>query len=468
MSEKLADKIIFTLSEVLQSVQKTISARYTSSFWVKAEMNKLNFYKHSGHCYPELVEKTDGKIVAEIRAVLWNSDYLRINRKFQSVLKDSLKDGIKILFSARIQFDPKYGLSLMIQDIDPSFTLGDLEREKQETIQRLMTEGLFDKNKQIQVPLLPQRIAVISVETSKGYSDFLNIVDKNGWNYKFFHMLFPSLLQGDRAAASMINQLKRIKKVVNFFDVVAIIRGGGGEVGLTCYNDYELAKTICEFPIPVITGIGHSTNTTVSEMVAHTNAITPTKLGEWLLQKFHDFSVPVQKAEDVIKTVSENILSEQHFAFASLIRLFKSVSSNILVRHNNQLRDNSKNITQQVSFYVLQQKENLKNAKLQIHSSSSYLLEQSAEGLRSMRQSISLHSSFFVRQSKTALENVEKNVNNLHPDNVLKRGYSITRVKGKSISGIKNLKAGDVIETIIYDGNISSTVNTIKSKNEKL
>src|ERR1043165_5335772 len=158
MPQLVNDRQVFTLLEVTTSIQRTLSERYKSSFWVKAEMNKLNFYKHSGHCYPELVEKRDGKIIAQIKACLWREDYQKANANFQAVLNEPLKDGIKILFLAKVQFDPVHGLSLWIMDIDPGYTLGDLEREKQDTIKSLKLEGLFTRNKSLDLPLLPQRI----------------------------------------------------------------------------------------------------------------------------------------------------------------------------------------------------------------------------------------------------------------------------------------------------------------------
>ncbi len=215
MPELVNDKKIFTLLEVTQSIQKTIAERYKSSFWVKAEMNKLNHYSHSGHCYPELVEKQNGKVIAQMRSNLWKMDYQVINANFLRVLKEPLRDGIKILFCATIHADPVYGLNLRIIDIDPSFSLGELEREKQETIDRLKKEGIFAKNKTAPLPLLPQRIAIISVETSKGYADFLKVIEGNSWGYKFFHMLFPALLQGDKSIGAIMNQMRNIKKVLH-------------------------------------------------------------------------------------------------------------------------------------------------------------------------------------------------------------------------------------------------------------
>src|SRR5699024_7019962 len=297
MAETSQKRKIYSLSFVAKSIQKTIAKRYTQAYWIKAELNKLNYYQHSGHCYPELVEKKEGRVLTQIRSTLWKNDYQRINKSFLKLLKEPLKDGIKVLIFATIEFHPEYGLSLHILDIDPSFTLGDLEKEKQKSIEKLKKEGIFNQNKKIKFPVLPQRIAVISVQTSKGYADFLNVLGnaKKNNNYAFFQMLFPSLLQGDQAVFSLRKQLNRIRKVAHHFDIVVIVRGGGGEIGLTCYNNYELAKDIALFPIPVLTGIGHATNLTVAEMVAYKNAITPTGLAEELIRKFDEFAFPVEE-----------------------------------------------------------------------------------------------------------------------------------------------------------------------------
>src|SRR5690625_3620946 len=199
MADEINGKKVFSLLDVNKSIQKTLRNRYGSAFWVKAEMMKLNHYPHSGHCYPDLVEKRKGKIVAEMRANLWRSDFRRINALFKKTLKEPLKDGIKVLFLTKINFDPKYGLSLQILDIDPAFTLGDMEQERQQTISQLQEEKLFHKNKSLSLPLLPKRIAIISVETSKGLADFRKIIDHNTFGYNYFYFLFPSLLQGDNA-----------------------------------------------------------------------------------------------------------------------------------------------------------------------------------------------------------------------------------------------------------------------------
>lgn len=462
MSQEINGKQIFTLFEVTKSIQKTIATRYKSAFWVKAEMNRLNHYQRSGHCYPELVEKKEGKVIAQISAILWKGDYRRINANFKRVLKEPLKDGIKILFSATVNFDPKYGLSLQIGDIDPSFTLGDLEKEKQETIKRLQLEGIFGKNKQLKLPILPQRIAIISVETSKGYADFENVFESAAktWNYSFFRLLFPSLLQGDNAVRTIIEQLKRVKKVIQHFDVVAIVRGGGGDIGLSCYNNYDLAKEIAEFPIPVITGIGHSTNETVAELIAHENAITPTKLAEFLIQKFHDFSVPVHKAEEKIGDQSQRLIVEAQTKFASEVKLLRSVTRNILNYNKNEVRQYVQSLSQQSHFRLSKEKDYLTLAGEGINKGTYQFCTTEKQHILQLTVHFKKDVQRQLNQTKFVLNNSEKNLNNLSPQNILKRGFSITRSNGKAIRSMYKVKEGDSITTTLHKGSILSKVNS--------
>ncbi len=422
MPEEINNRKVFTLMQVMQSIKKTLANRYTSAFWIKAEMNKLNYYPHSGHCYPDLVEKENGKLIAQIRSVLWKDDYLRINRAFQSTVKEPLKDGIKILFCATITFDPSYGLSLRIIDIDPGFSLGDLEQEKAQSIAKLKQDGIYGNNKLFKLPLLPKRIAIISVDTSKGFADFMKVIEGNEWGYRFSFKLFPALLQGEKAINSLINQLQQIKKLYQQFDVVAIIRGGGGDIGLSCYNDFHLSKEVALFPLPVITGIGHSTNETVVEMLAFENAITPTKLAEFLIQKFHNYSVPVHRAEEKLIRISRKILKDEQLKFHNATRYFRSVTSNLLTNGNNSVL-------------------NLLNALLQ-------------------------QSKFLFKSQTNELNNLERTINNLSPENVLKRGYSITLLNGKAIRSYNEVKQGERLETMVIDGVIQSDVVSISKVGE--
>jgi exodeoxyribonuclease VII large subunit len=486
LSEKIQDKTVFSLLEVTESIRKAISERYKSAYWIRAEMNKLNYYKQSGHCYPELVEKRSGKVVALIRAILWKEDYEAMNQRFLNALQEPLKDGIKILFLARIIFDPLHGMSLRILEIDPYYTLGDLEKEKQATIDRLKAEDLFTRNKKLALPLLPQRIAIVSVESSKGYADFLKIIDHNPWGYRFFHMLFPALLQGENATLSIIRQLINIRKVKDHFDVVAIIRGGGGDVGLSCYNDYKLAKEIALFPIPVITGIGHATNETVAEMIAFQNAITPTKIAEYLIQQLHNFSVPLQNAQDIITITAERILKEETNRLLHTSRLFRSVVSRQLVINNNSIVRQVTALFQFSRFTFRSEKDRTKtlsqklqqNIRYRLNEMSAILLQSAqsmnADSRRKLYRSVEtiVHQKNLLQHSITnfqkfklsELKNLEININNLDPVNVLKRGFTITLHKGRAITSVDEINKGEILETITVDGVVKSNVQSKENK----
>ena len=200
---------IFTLKQVALSIKKTIEDRYHQMYWVKAEMHKLNLYP-SGHCFPELLQKEDGKILAQMTASIWSHNYQRINKKFVEIVKEPLREDSTLLMQVKIVFHETYGLSLQILDIDPNYALGELQRERQETLLRLQKENLLNLNQSLPFPLLPKRIAIISADTSKGLSDFRKVIETNQWNYHFFTFLFQAYLQGDVAVASIQEQLKKL------------------------------------------------------------------------------------------------------------------------------------------------------------------------------------------------------------------------------------------------------------------
>jgi len=462
MPEIVDNKQVFTLYEVASSIRKTLAERYTSAFWIKTEINKLNIYAKSGHCFPELVDKKEGKIQAEMRATIWKTDFDRINQNFKKVVNEPLKDGIKVLLLATISYEPKYGLSLVIRDIDPGYSLGELEKEKKETIDKLQREGLFGKNQLLPLALLPKRIAIISVDTSKGYSDFIKVIDQNIFGYRFFHMLFPAVLQGEASIASITRQLRNIKKIKKHFDAVAIIRGGGGDVGLSSFNNYQLAKAICSFPLPVFTGIGHSTNLTVSEMVAYQNAITPTELADFFLQKFHDFSVPVQHAEEVLIKRVPLFLINCKTDFKNITHQFKTTTKNHLAGHKKEIHYLSTGLLQETRFRINNEREVLSNIKQNVLKSTKDLMKIENLELTRSQNTIQKESLRFFVQQLDQLKNTEKIIQLVDPMNVVKRGYTITSVNGKNLRSIKQIKEGDVLNTLTSDGNINSKIINIE------
>lgn len=471
-------KQVFKLSEVAKSIQKTLSARYSSSYWVLAEINKLNFYPHSGHAYPELVEKDNGKITAEFRGLLWKDDFISISRRFFYTVKEELKDGIKVLVQVRIQYDLQYGISLRIIDIEPSYTLGDLEREKQESIEKLKRIGKLNLNKSLSFPLLPKRIALISVETSKGYADFMEVINQNTFGFNFDILLFPAVLQGEKAISSIAKQLDRILKIKQYFDVVAIIRGGGADVGLSCYNHYDLALKIAEFPLPVLTGIGHATNETVCELVAWQNFITPTRVAEWLINQFRNFNEQLQVAETIIYQVSQQLLTHERHELNQLSRLFKQIgqytfssqgaqllqkqsemlllSKNTLSRQHKLLSYETQNIYKLINWEMAKRQqtlltkaemiqvyakqhhrkefEQLLEIKRRLPSLSKRIIIPLTEVLHRMQNQMKQADINRMELEWKLIQNLEEKTKMMDPMKVLQRGYSISTYKGKVIN----------------------------------
>ncbi|MFM7105270.1 MAG: exodeoxyribonuclease VII large subunit, partial [Flavobacteriales bacterium] len=315
------DSKIFSLSQVTASIHKTLSQRYSSSFWVTAEMNRLGYQPSSGHAFPELVEKRGGKIIAQMRAFILKNDMLRIQQKFLAGAHEELQDNIKILFLAEISYHTIHGLSLQIRDIDPTYTLGDLEKEKIECIKKLKDQGLFDLNRKQVLSPAPKNIAVISSTTSKGFEDFLFTLEKAAPNIKFQIELFSAALQGAEAPNSIINQLNIIKHKLHNFEAVAIIRGGGGDVGLSCYNDYQLATTIAQFPLPVFIGVGHKSNETIAELIAHGSGITPTAVAEIFVQRCIGFINTIEQIKNSIIHLSNQLIAESFSAIKNMAQI---------------------------------------------------------------------------------------------------------------------------------------------------
>ncbi|PKO96619.1 MAG: exodeoxyribonuclease VII large subunit, partial [Bacteroidetes bacterium HGW-Bacteroidetes-9] len=314
---------VFSLSDITESIARMFNKYYAVPYWIRAEISKLNYYPASGHCFPDLVEKQDGKIKSQVRSIIWRDDLFQISTKFEEVTRQPLSEGMAIMFQAYVKFTSAHGLSLHIIDIEPLYTLGELAREKMAAIERMKKEGIFQQNKLVPLPLLLKRVAIISAETSKGYRDLLVTLDNNPAGYRFISKLFPALLQGDGAVEAIRKQLQKIKENAAGFDAVLIIRGGGDEVGLACYDHYDLAREVALFPLPVITGIGHSTNETVVEMVACINKITPTDVAHFMIAGFRSFDDRINLAVQNIKLATSQLLESANLEFNQLTEAFQ-------------------------------------------------------------------------------------------------------------------------------------------------
>jgi exodeoxyribonuclease VII large subunit len=451
------ERQIFSLKQVVSSIRKTIEERYAQTYWMKAEIYKFNRFP-SGHAFPEIVQRENDKIVAQLSGTIWKQNYERINQQFVEVVKEPLKDGSNLLMQVKITFNELYGLSLQIIDIDPSFSLGEVQKQREETLKRLQKEGILNCNQQLPFPLLPKRIAVISADSSKGLSDFMEVLINNEEGYSFFTFLFNAYLQGDQAVDSIIQTLEKIKKVRQHFDLVVIVRGGGAEVGMTCYNHYELCKAIATFPLPILTGIGHSTNLNVAEMIAYRNAITPTKLAEFLIQTFREFDQEIRYGQQVVRTKSIDVLFNANQQLDALLRLFKQISKHSAGASKQLLLDLTKSLEFNTQKCVTKNQNQLKNIVVQISHNARFDLKERFNLINQHQEKLKFRSTNLLNSTSRNIVELEKNLDLLDPIHVMKRGFSITRQNGKAITSPSEIENEVEIVTEVAEGQFRSIV----------
>jgi exodeoxyribonuclease VII large subunit len=295
-----------------QRIKQTLEETLSKSYWITAEINELKT-NASGHCYLELVEKDADTLKARASATIWVYSYRLLKPFFETSAGQPLSAGMRVLVKAAVQYHPLYGLSLSITDIDPAYTVGELEIQRRKTIARLQADGVFDMNRETPFPLLPQRLAVISSEQAAGYRDFMQQLHHNEYGFAFRTQLFPSLVQGAGAAQSIIENLALVNEQSATFDAVVIIRGGGSVADLSCFDDYELALHVAQFPLPVLTGIGHDKDESIVDLVAHWSLKTPTAVADFLIECMAEQEAQLYEWRQALKNiVQQKIQSEKN------------------------------------------------------------------------------------------------------------------------------------------------------------
>ena len=409
-----------TLAELQTAIRNLLADGFPETVWVSAEIADMKV-NGSGHCYLELVEKdeqNDGIARAQARGVIWRSQYLRIAGRFEAESGQRLERGIAILVKVAVTYHELYGLSLQITDIDPSYTLGDIEMRKQQTIARLKADGVWDMNRETELPPVVQRVAVISSSTAAGFQDFCNELRRSG--YAFRVELFEAVMQGASSEDSIIGSLERIAGAQEEFDVVVIIRGGGAVTDLNCFNSYRLASHIAQFPLPVITGIGHDKDVSVADMVAHTSLKTPTAVAVWL----NDRMAEVEGALE--------------YAAVQLHDLFTSVTREIELR--------------------------LERSANQLHSLAERVAERQQERLKTARESLQSGVFDALRRQQARLESFAEIADSRSPKQILRLGFAIARVDGRAVKSVQQLTAGEVMTVELADGTVDATISNVAVK----
>lgn len=453
----------YSLSQLAENLSAQIQKIYPTRYWIRAEIGKLNFYPQSGHAYPQLLEKKDGKIVADIRGFIPRTTFLSISERFTQISGKPLSDGMKVMLLSKLSYHPIYGLSLQISDIDPSYTLGEMARMRQEALLKLRSSGLFGLNKQQRIPTLIQNLAIISVETSKGYRDFKEVIDRSPYKDCVNATLYSALLQGDAAVTSIQKALEKIKLSEIEYDAVAIIRGGGGETGLDCFDQYDLAKAVCEMPLPVISGIGHATNLTVVEQVSNQSFLTPTHLAQFIVEGYLAFQERIKVAGQKLKGIKSGKLVELGI---SLQRQAMKLEQSIEFRQNREKTYiNSLRSSLQLNGQELMQKTGMQLdilVKNQMDRAIERKINKAETNLVRLKPILPQVLSSHLSGEQNRLKFINQKIQILDPINTLKRGFSITRKNGKPILNSSAVHEGDELTTELWDGSINSIV---KKKN---
>jgi len=401
---------ILTLYQLCCVIRETLSLAFPHTFLVTAEIASCDI---KNHCYLSLIERDNETIRAEIRAVIWANRYSTIASMFEEETGMKLTKGIKILFEAEVDYHERYGLKLIIHNIDPSYTIGEMAIRRREILERLRREGFMDLNKSLPFPLVPQRIGIISSSSAAGYEDLINHLKGNPYGYKFYWKLYDALMQGDHAEESILEALSMCARDVHNLDLVVIVRGGGGETDLSCFDSYEIGRAIALFPIPVVAGIGHHRDVSVVDEVAHTRVKTPTAVADMIITRVKEFDDRLENLRHAIVRGTGRLTTDLNRTLFMLFRKLEASSGREIMHNMHRLIMLSK-------------------------------------GLR--------YSARLLQNESRRLKNLEMSVRHLNPLNVLRRGYSITYYQGRALKSVTQIPDDAEINTVLYEGEILSQI----------
>ncbi|MCL1934447.1 MAG: exodeoxyribonuclease VII large subunit [Candidatus Azobacteroides sp.] len=407
-----------TLSQLNTRIGREIKDAFPATYWVMAETSDVRV--NNGHCYLELIEKSpiNNSLIAKARGYIWANTFELIKPYFEQITGRDFTSGLKILVNVSVDFHSVYGYGLNICDIEPSYTLGDLQARRQAILRQLEEEGILTLNKELEMPYFPQRIAVISSATAAGYEDFCRHLTDNRQGFVFYSRLFPAVMQGEQTASSIISALDKLFEYKDLFDVAVIIRGGGATSDLSAFDSYELAANCAQFPLPIITGIGHERDDTVLDFIAFHRAKTPTAVADFLIEQMEETASVLFDCQESIR---KNTLV-------------------ILESFNEKL----KMLTAHLPFFARN------------------LLEKEQSSMEMLRLKIRNDAVQMILNQEAQLKEKESFFRFSSPDYILAKGYSITLKNGKAVKSAKELFHGDVVETVLAEGRVKSVVtNTL-------
>lgn len=470
-----------TLFDLSNRIRNALQDAFPETVWVVAEISEMK-ENRTGHCYLELIEKDEltDEIKARARANIWSYSWRMIKPYFETTTGQPFSQGIKVLVQVSVEYHPAYGLSLNIKDIDPTYTIGDMVRRRREIVRQLVEAGVMQMNKELELPLVPQRIAVISSATAAGYQDFVNHLETNPHGFCFFHQLFEAYMQGTDAVPSILSALNKIFELEDQFDAVVIIRGGGAAADLSCFDNFDLAYTVAQFPLPVITGIGHEKDDTIVDLVAHTRLKTPTAVAEFFISGALRFSDLLNEKKRLLVELVHQRLDDEHERIDGLGQDAINSATKYLQDTQYKLHKISQKIQQGVLRFTFNRKEELHQIRYKLSKTTNRYWQKRKAKLQRIAIQIRFSTLMKIEKSVMAInrKSVEfpkiirlwfdanhQKINTgseklrlLDPQNILQRGFTITSQKGVILKSLLQVSDEPDLETRFVDGTVKSKI----------
>lgn len=452
-----------SLFELNVRVRTVLEHTLRQAFWVAAEVSELRVASN-GHCYVEFVQKDEmsGSLIAKARGIIWRNTYRIVADTFRRATGRLLGPGIKVMVEVSVAFHELYGYSLNVLNIDPTYTIGDLAQRRREIIRQLEEDGVMELNKELPLPKVIGRIAVISSASAAGYGDFCDQLDQSGLG--FTRKLFPAIMQGDKVEESVIAALDTIAAEEENWDVVVIIRGGGSTTDLNGFDSYLLASNVAQFPLPVFTGIGHERDDTIVDLVAHTRLKTPTAVAAYLIESRSNEVERLNALQARLQRAATQQTAAQRQRFQDISSRLSLAVSRDMAQRRSAFTSLAHRFELASSQYVAQQQQYLLQLShcLNITAQECLLQKKIAQKLVEQRLSVALFKRFTAEHHR--MEMIQRSIKLAGPERILAMGYSITLKNGRAVRSLDDVAEGDVLETIFATGKVRSTVNGVEKR----
>lgn len=426
-----------SLYELNNHIKGLFKEGFPDMFWIRAEMSDVRV-NQNGHCYLEFIEKDKAgrTIIAKARAMIWSNTFHLLRTYFEDTTKQPFTSGLKVLVQVGIEFHELYGFSLTVYDIDPSYTLGDQAQNRAVILKQLEEDGVLTLNKELELPTLTNRIAIISSPTAAGYEDFCNQIENNQFGFPFYTKLFAAIMQGDRAESSIITALEKIYQHLNCFDAVVIIRGGGATSELSCFDSYLLAASCAQFPLPIITGIGHERDETVLDIVAHTRAKTPTAVAEFLIGNLADTAAQLEDIQSAMTNTVRQLLQNE----------------------GQKLATNETSIGYSLKSWGKEQNAIMASIRAGLIRNALQITKDNQNNINNLAILLKKDILSKNKELNSIIDNAEKHLQLISPESLLRKGYTMTLKNGKLIKSAAALNENDIITTVFADGKKDSII----------